>query len=379
MRIAVVNHHLRDVLGGSELQCHLLAEGLTARGHEVLHVAIGAEHDPDPDRYADLGYPVVLAPRDPEGVARTVVDLRPDVVYWRFNRRGLLATVRACRAAGIPLVFAIAHVDDVTAWPSRPWPAAGATLRDRAADLRGRLRWRRELGAFRGVAAIASQRTDLIGRIPFARVPLQHAVPNVMDPSVEPFDWPRPYVAWVGNLKPRKRPELVPSIAAALLPHGIDLIVAGPAQDPNYRWLTEPVPDHPNLHHVGALRPPQVTGLLAGARCLAVSAMPEGFSNVMIQAWWGGTPTVTLDYDPDGVVAGERLGACADGDVDRFLGDVVRFAVGDGHGGPGDVGPAAEAGARAAAFAQTRFAREPVLDALEELLAEVVRTAGARR
>jgi glycosyltransferase involved in cell wall biosynthesis len=185
-----------------------------------------------------------------------------------------------------------------------------------------------------------------------------------MDPTEVAFAWPRPYVAWVGNLKARKRPELCPDIARALAPHGIDLVVAGPAQDERYRWLTRPVSGVSNLHHVGQLTPAEVTGLLAGARALAVTSMPEGFSNVMIQAWWGATPTVTLEYDPDGLVAAEGLGAVADGDVERFLAETVRIARDED-------GAGSAAGGRAARLAREQFAEAPILDRLEALLAEV--------
>jgi len=377
VRIAVVNQHLRDVVaGGSELQCHLLADGLAARGHDVVYAAVGGSTDQHREavggRPHEFRYQLISVPNDPEALARAVVDLAPDVVYWRHNRRGVREVARALAHAAVPLVFAIAHVDDVSPWPSWPAPDRNASLRDRASDLRSRVRWRRQLTAFGDVSAIASQRTDLIGRVPLDTVALQRHVPNIMDPHVEPFAWPRRYVAWVGNLKPRKRPELIPSIADALEAHGIDLVVAGPAQDARYRWLTEPQAAHPNLHHVGAPSPAQVTGLLAGARCLAVTAMPEGFSNVMIQAWWGGTPTVTLDYDPDGVVVAQRLGSVAEGDVARFISDVVRIAT--------DPDPGmADAGARAAVWARAQFAPAAVLDALERLLGDVVARRASTR
>ncbi len=325
-----------------------------------------------------LPYTTIDVPQDPDALARAVVALAPDVVYWRFNRRGVREVARALAKVGIPLIFAVAHVDDVSPWPSWPAPGRGASLRDRASDVRSRIRWRRQLAAFGDVAAIASQRTDLIGRVPLDTVALQRHVPNIMDPDAELFTWPRPYVAWVGNLKPRKRPELIPRIADALAPHGIDLVVAGPAQDVRYRWLTEAQAAHPNLHHIGTPTPQGITGLLAGARCLAVTAMPEGFSNVMIQAWWGGTPTVTLDYDPDGVVAGEGLGAVAGGDgpedLQRFLEQVVRFATGEDATDRDNDDTASEvvtSGVRAAAFARARFSADGVLDALEGLLSEV--------
>jgi len=372
VHVAVVNQHPDDVVGGSELQCDLVARGLAARGHRVTYLAVGrlgGDGAHGSVRPGDPGDPVEVVPvaRDAGSILAALVALRPDVVYWRFNRRGLRAVARGLRAAGIPIVVALAHVNDVVAWPNWPWPGEGATLRDRGADLRARIAWRRERSAYRDVAAIASQRADLLDVVPQHVVALQRHVPNMMDPGLEgapAFDHPRPYVAWVANLKPRKRPHLLPGIADALAPYGIDLLVAGPVSDARSAWLAGPLPEHPNLHHLGTLTTEEVVAMLASARCLAVTAVPEGFSNVMLQAWWVGTPTVTLDYDPDGIVRTERLGAVADGDVERLHEELVRFAT--------DAEVTHEAGERARRFAHATFAQEEVLDRLEGLLAEVV-------
>jgi glycosyltransferase involved in cell wall biosynthesis len=359
----VVNHHPNEALGGSEVQCDLIARGLSARGHEVTYVAIRplTVSDDSPSLLEGLPYPVVRSMMEPGAILDVLLAGRPDVVYWRFNRRGLRQVARGLRAAGIPLTVALAHVDDVTPWPTWPWPPSGATLRERLADVSGRVRWRSQLTAFADVTAIASQREDLLDRAPVA---LQAHVPNIMDPRVEPFVWPRPFVAWVGNLKPRKRPELIPAIADALIAHGVDLVVVGPSVDAR---VAESLAGQrrANLHQLGPIAPAQVSGLLEEARCLAVTARPEGFSNVMIQAWWGATPTVTLDYDPDGLVASEGLGSVAGGDLDVFLADVVRFAT-----SPDD---AEAAGGRAQSLARERFAPSVGLDRLEALLTDASR------
>lgn len=354
MRVAVVNQHPQHALGGSEVQCDLIARGLGARGHDVVYLAV--RPDDRADDPVGLPYPVRGVSQRPDAILAALGAIRPDVVYWRFNRRGLREVARGLRVAGVPLVVALAHVDDVTPWPSWPWPHSRASIRERAADLRARVRWRCQLRAFGDVTAIASQREDLLGRAPVA---LQAHVPNLMDPTIEAFVWPRPFVAWVGGLKPRKRPELLPAIADALAPHGVDVLVVGPEVDARVVTMLDAA-GRANLHRLGPLTPAQVSGLLADAECLAVTARPEGFSNVMIQAWWGGTPTVTLDYDPDGLVAGQRLGACAGGDLTLFLTEVVRFA----RGGPDPE----EAGGRAQRLARARFDPEGALDRLERLL-----------
>jgi glycosyltransferase involved in cell wall biosynthesis len=375
MRVAVVNRHLRDAVGGSELQCHLVATGLAGRGHTVRYLALDGAAQRAGDH--DLRYELAVVPDDARAIVAAVRAFDADVVYWRRNRAGLRGVVAGLRSHGIPLVFAVAHVDDVSAVPPslrRPIRRAarlplGAWARGIAGarDLRRLLRHRREGRALRQVAAVASQRRDFMGRLPVVD---ERYVPNMMDTAVEPFAWPRPYVAWVGNLKPRKRPELIPSIADVLAPLGVDVVVAGPVQAGEYPWLAHDA-GRPNLHAVGRLTPAQVTGLLEGARCLVVTGAPEGFSNVALQAWWGGTPTVLLEDDPDGLVAAHGMGAVAGGDVARLL-ELVRQHADDGV-------VARSAGARAQAYARTVHASGPVLDVLEQLLADVVSAQGPRR
>ena len=101
MRIAVVNHHPRDVIGGSELQCHLVAKGLAARGHDVTYVAIAPVTGVASVAVAgEHGYDVRSSAAGPVAVAHAVLATEPDVVYWRFNRRGLREVARALRDAG---------------------------------------------------------------------------------------------------------------------------------------------------------------------------------------------------------------------------------------------------------------------------------------
>lgn len=365
LHVAIVNRHPDDGIGGSELQCELLARGLAERGHHVTYVAIQAGVATR-RRAAGKG-PYALVPlEDSNGVdggavARAVERTGAEVVYWRHGREGLAAVVAGLAQAqrAVPVVLAVAHVDDVSRWPALPLGRGG--LRDRAADLRHRVRHRRSWRAFRQVAAIAAQREDFLGRAP---VLLQRHIPNVVDPATQPFAWPRPYVAWVANLKPRKRPEQLAPLAQALAPHGIDLLVAGDVQDPRYSHLTRHDPGLPNLHPLGPLAPAGAAGLIAGARCLAVTARPEGLSNAMIQAWWHGVPTVSLDYDPDGAIAGRGLGAVCGGDPVTFRAAVVVHA--------GTDAAARTAGGRARVYAQERFALERNVIMLETLLHEVV-------
>lgn len=364
LRIVVVNRHLRDAVGGSELQCDLVARGLTARGHEVTYLAVGGSGgsaseggEPSTTRSA---YRIVDVTASAGGIVAAVRDLQPDVVYWRYGRRHLDPVVRATRRIGVPVVLAVAHADDVARWPPRAWPDQ---LRRWPGDARQRLRHRASYRALGRVAGVASQREDQLPAVRDRPVRLVRNLVVLPDPAPGPRTHPRPYVAWVGNLKARKRPELCRDLAEALAPLGVDVLMAGAVQDPAYGELIRPDPARPNLRYLGHLAAPEVSALIAGAICVPITYRPEGFSNVLLQAWAHGRATPSLGYDPDGLIASERLGGVADEDRSRFIA-LVRDLVRDQE-------VAAAAGARAAAVVRDRFDPERALDALEDLFGAV--------
>lgn len=364
LHVAVVNRHLRNAVGGSELQCDLVARGLVARGHRVAYLAVvpaGAREARRPD---GGGPPPYALDEVGDSAADLVAAIRahaPDVVYWRYGRRLLGPVARGLRAAGIPIVLAVAHADDVARWPRRPWPAG---LRHLPAEARDRLRHRRSYGALSRLAGIASQREDQLGSVPSVPARLVRNLVPTAD-AVVPRAEPRPYVAWIGNLKPRKRPEVCRDLASGLAPLGVDVLMAGAVQDPAYAALASDDPALPNLRYLGRLDAPDVTALIAGAICVPVTYRPEGFSNVLLQAWALGRPTPTLGYDPDGLIAAEGLGGVAGDDVPRFVG-LVRDLV-------TDPALASEAGRCAARLVRERFDPDVALDRLEDLLATVAR------
>jgi glycosyltransferase involved in cell wall biosynthesis len=365
MRIAIVNRHLRDGAGGSELQCDLIARELVARGHAVLHVVASEGAAP----LDDLPYDAIRVGPGADAAVDACLTWRPDVVYWRMNRLGLPRFVAGCRSTGVPVVFASSHIDDLVRWPRRPWPAVRRGpegLRDHLGELRTRAAERRSYAALRSCAALTVQREDLLGRAPVER---QVVVRNTVSDVRSSFAWPRPYVAWVANLKRRKRPELIARIAERLAPHGVDVLVAGAVHEERYRDLLADAGG--SVHHLGVLDQGMVNGLLAGARCVAVTAEEEGFSNVLIHAWWYGTATVTLEHDPDGLVGRHGLGASAHGDVGRLLDGIEQYAT--------DPGQATAAGERAAAVARVLFDVDTNLDALEVLLSDVALGAASDR
>lgn len=298
MKIAILNRHPTDTLGGSEIQCDLIASHLRAFGHDVTFLAA----PPNRIHYANLTYEVLplrnLGFREALAVLRR---LRPDVLYWRFNRRGSLPFVLACRLLGIRFVYAMSHINDATFWTLE---------RSRYTSPRAVLSAIRNgthlLAPYFLANGIVSQVAGTEELFPFIKK--KTSIRNSMSTRREAFSWPRPYVIWVANLKPRKNAEAFLELADRLPDLGVDFLMIGKIQDRSYHYMETASLSRSNFHFLGPKRLEEVNGILESSLFLVHTCDPEGFPNNLIQAWLQGKPTITLYYDPNGFIESNRLG-----------------------------------------------------------------------
>lgn len=350
MRVVIVNRHPSVALGGSETQCRLIAEGLARLGHDVVWVAPGGGP-------ASAGSHVVVGVDDrARAIEAAIVAAEPDVVYWRAGTRHLGSAVPRLRRAGVPVVFASSHVKDLRRWATPPSARANPVLR--AAEVaRDRVRSAFDHRGLLRVDGLVVNNAAHLGLVP---LPTQVHIANGTDTSARPFRWRRPYVAWVANLKPAKRPEACLALAEAIADLDVDVVMAGRIVTESYRWFEDASRLPTNLHFVGPVEPVDANGILAGARCHVHTCRPEGFSNVFIQAWAAGVPSVSLGFDPEDVIVRERLGAACGDDPVRFAAEVRAFLLDDARRDA--------AGGRAAAYARAHFDTERNVAALAAFL-----------
>lgn len=314
MNILIINQHPEDVLGGSEIQCDLIARRLTEAGHKVVYLAVNGKRSAYQTSYAVE--PICLSFST---VKHALGRHQPDVVYWRFNRRKLLQTVLACKLSKVKIVFAIASESDLIKWShrvrfdQRSWKETCLKL---PVFLRHLLTMRLQYLGYYAIDGVIAQLQQQTGRLPIRRETVIH---NSVDETRSPFQWEKPFVAWVGNFKGIKHPELFVDLARQCQDMNVDFLMVGKmSQEYTQRFQDMTLPA--NLHLLGPKSYYEVNGMLQQALCLVHTSSVDGFSNVLIQAWMQATPTISLWYDPDNMAVQQQIGRVS-GTFDRLVED----------------------------------------------------------
>jgi glycosyltransferase involved in cell wall biosynthesis len=319
MKIAIVNTHICDFVGGSQLQCDLIATELSARGHDVHYIAVqGRGGAPYPRHYSV--HPVAHSAR---AIGHACIGVRPDVVYWRYNKKCLFGAARRLAKVHIPIVFSVSHVADTQKWSSKVVlrPFSVKRLCKRLRDLVVS-RW--NYRGFRYVDALVannSQHLSFLAGLP--QIHISNSIPRSFTSVAATQLWPRQYCVWVSNVKPQKRPEYYIELARRLQLTGVDFLMIG--SNTSGRPFPHPTDKPPtNFHYLGAKSGPEVSAYLSQCLMLVHTCLPEGFPNVFIQAWAHGKPVVSMDFDPDGRLSREGLGRSS-ANFETFVQDVREF------------------------------------------------------
>jgi glycosyltransferase involved in cell wall biosynthesis len=343
--------------GGSELQTMLIARGLAARGHRVAVVTVD-DGQGGPDRFGDVDvvrHPPLHGSRmlvPGAGTARYVARLhsilrRVPTPVWVQRAAGPITGLVAlsARLGGRRFVYSSASVFDfdyARIEPRRPNRALfglGVRLASR-------------------VVVQTDEQLELCAQR-FRRDGV--VVRSIAQPAA-PAPRPGDAFVWVGRLASYKHPEHVLALAAAV-PEARFRIVGGPdANDGGAlaRRVGAEAEALPNVELLGHLPRTGVFAEIERAVAVLNTTELEGMPNVFLEAWARGVPALSLDHDPDGVVARHRLGLFAGGDHRRFA-DGARELWRDRNA-------AADLAARCRAYVDTFHAEGVALDGWERAL-----------
>lgn len=134
-------------------------------------------------------------------------------------------------------------------------------------------------------------------------------------------------ILWVNNIRQFKRPELLPELAK-LLPQFQFTMIGGPVpgNETMYESIVSEAEKIDNLRFLGAVPYHEVNSYFDRSKVFVNTSDSEGFPNSFLQAWIRGVPVISF-FDPDGLIASERLGEVPENLND--MADKIKTVIGD--------------------------------------------------
>lgn len=336
MRICLVGHSAAgfraERVGGSERQSALLARELAARGHDVVYVVTGlaggdrtvdgvrlrAAWDPEAGvrflRAATHRYPRLL------GMLR---EERADVYYSRGAGYYTPFVMRAARDVGARSVLALASDKDLyTASGKVLFSVPNARLSAVIGPVAhaGFRHW-----GLRAADWVAVQNEEQAAAC--AALGLRYGVlPNIVEPPSQELlaTAATRDVIWAGNVVEGRRSKgLEKLVALAELLPTVGFTVAGRISGESSHAAVEALERLPNVELDGPLSHVETQRRMAEHRLVINTSPSEGFSNVMLEGWSLGRPSVTLAVNPSDLLTADRLGICAGGDLQAMAAATV--------------------------------------------------------
>jgi glycosyltransferase involved in cell wall biosynthesis len=300
--------------GGAERQTDLLARSLSAAGLRVAHIIYRIDDPlPVPNENLSLVMRPLPSPLGSIGeirhVWRSLVDADAAVYVFRTGSPVLGIVAAFCRAYGRRLIFAGSTDADFTL----------RTLNDGPTQAHRTLLYRAGLRAADAVVVQTSDQLD-VARNSFERLAHVTHVPSFAE-LLEPAKRPGRQFVWIGRTTDYKRPHLIADLAEAL-PEAHFRAVAVHDTSHNaelYIELERRCAKLPNFDVSGPIPHAEVTSLIGDAVAVVNTSVTEGMPNVFLEGWARGVPALTLDCDPDGLIASRAVGIAASGSWERFV------------------------------------------------------------
>ena len=122
-----------------------------------------------------------------------------------------------------------------------------------------------------------------------------------------------PVILWLANMKERKQPGIFLKLAKEMKNVKCKFLMAGGLKSMKYwKLIKNTSKSNPNFEYIGPVSMQESNSLFANADIfVCTSDNQEGFPNTLIQAWLQGVPTVSLLFDPDGLIVRKNMGIVA--------------------------------------------------------------------
>lgn len=308
----------REGPGGAERQTTLLARALAADGYRVAQIVYPvADPVPLPGRLTlveraayQLGDGRLAGPvREAAETWRSLWRADARVVVLRKRSPALGIAALYCRLRRRRLIFASANDYEF--------------IHDRFPDtLLHRLLF--SLGVSLADAVVVQSEQQLaLAREAFPRLRRLVRIPSFVErPASSGGERESEAFLWAGRLVDYKEPLRYVELACAVPAARFLMIPLPDASEPDSPLIAavhEAARSVPNLQLLEPVPHEDAVELIRRSVAVVNTSRFEGMPNVFLEAWTCGVPTLTFEFDPDGVVARERLGIDAEGSWDRFV------------------------------------------------------------
>lgn len=321
MKIAIVNKHRQDKLGGSEIQCDIIARKLVVFGHNVVYIAVGGSGEYQSE------YSVIPVKDNIQGIKKGIQRAAPDIVYWRFNKHFFYKSVQYIKSKKIPVVFAVSHIHDLEKWGAKAVSKEKPIWKRLAITIIRSFESRKQHRGFPLVDGLVVNNKEFLKKSGHSNT---RFIQSSSEVETVPFTHDKPYLVWISSLKPSKRPEVCLKLAQRIDNLNVDLLMFGEIQKDVYEYFRnhDLLPD--NIKYMGKKPLKVVNGAIKHSIALLHTGEPEGFANTFMQAWMLGKPVISYSYNPDSLLDGDQFGICAENDFEVFVSSVQKMVIDPG-------------------------------------------------
>jgi len=332
MNICLVGHNGNVLLGrgsgGSEKQIALLARNLAKRGHHVTLVTTG---EPYLDTCVDgvflrrawelnRGLPKIrfFTYRLP-ALRRLLTEISADLYYSRGLYYITPTIINSARSTGAFSAISLIHDKDLDpSSVSSSFAIRNSTLSRIVEPI---IHCYFQHSVFPQVGCFLAQNEDQAEVCRKKGLRFQ-IIPSIVEPpSQEVIELPEEFdVAWVGNITRdgRRFKRLDKLLELTQLLPNASFAVIGRLTGSSIQPLVSNLKMQPNVTLLGSLPNSEVIRAMAGSRIVINTSVSEGFSNVMLEAWSLGKPTLTLSVNPNNLLGPDGLGYCAHGEIHQM-------------------------------------------------------------
>jgi glycosyltransferase involved in cell wall biosynthesis len=174
----------------------------------------------------------------------------------------------------------------------------------------------------------------------------------------------KPFFLWVGKSDSVKRPDLVLE-AARRSPQHRFVVIMNRSDGALHDRLCASAPA--NVRILESVPFASINAYYAHAVALLNTSRFEGFPNAFLEAGRFGTPVISLQVDPDGILRAYDAGILADGDFERFVAGLDELAV--------QPERRADLGRNLRCYVEAHHAQEVVVDRLSGMLQQALQEA----